>query len=266
MHMKKMVSDYPASVGQEEGAVEALSQESVFSTSTTFTVRTLAAWGVHIFTAGGIVAALLSIIAVSEGDWRGVFIWLFVALVIDGVDGTLARAARVSEVLPRMDGKMIDTVVDFTTYAIVPAYFFYQAGLAPAGWNLPCAAAMLLAAALYYGKEGMVSDDMHFVGFPVLWNVFVFFLFFIFSFPGWLNAALVGLFSILHFVPIKFAYPSRALRWRTLTLAVGLAAMAAGGAIIWLYPDNPVWLKGVTVAALAYFAGLAGWETFGYNK
>ena len=223
----------------------------------------LQAWGVHLFTAMGIVFALLALIAVSDRDWREVFLWLFLALVVDGVDGTLARRARVIQVLPEVNGKMIDSVIDFTTYALVPAFFFYQAGLAPPGWGLICASVMLLSAVLYYGKEGMISDSMHFVGFPVLWNVFVFFDFFIFVLPGWANVLLVFFFAVLHFVPIKFAYPSRATRWQGFTLFISLIALFAAALIIIEYPERSFALRTIVVVAAAYFIGLALWETYG---
>jgi phosphatidylcholine synthase len=146
---------------------------------------------------------------------------------------------------------------------VVPAFLFYRAGLAPPGWNVVCAAVMLLAAALYYGKEGMIADTMHFVGFPVLWNVFVFFAFFVFHLPGWLNAALVFFFAVLHFVPIKFAYPSRTTRRRGLTLTISIAALLAAAWIIWGYPERYPLLNGVTIAAAVYFSALALWETYG---
>ncbi|MGE3067044.1 MAG: phosphatidylcholine synthase, partial [Hyphomicrobiaceae bacterium] len=58
------------------------------------TQRLLAA-GVHVFTACGVVCALLAILAALEGAWERSFLWLGVALVIDGVDGTLARLTAV---------------------------------------------------------------------------------------------------------------------------------------------------------------------------
>ena len=122
---------------------------------------------------------------------------------------------------------------------------------------------MLLSAAVYYGKEGMIADTMHFVGFPVLWNVFVFFAFFIFDFPGYLNAALAGLFAVLHFVPVKYPYPSRATRLRLLSLLVSGAGMLSALWIIWHYPrEYPLW-NAVAIAAALYFFSLALWETFG---
>lgn len=222
----------------------------------------IAAWLVHIFTASGIAVALLAFIAVSDRDWREVYLWLFVALLIDGVDGTLARKARVTEVLPQMSGKMVDSVIDFTTYAMIPAFFFYQAQLAPEGWHFACAAVMVISSALYYGKEGMIADTMHFVGFPALWNVFVFFDFFVFDLPGWLNAAMVILFAALHFIPIKFAYPSRSTRWRGLTLAISIAALIAAALLIWEYPARSPFLQIVVVVAAVYFVILAVLETY----
>lgn len=219
------------------------------------------AWSVHVFTASGIVFAFLALLAANRHDWREAMFWLFVCFFIDAADGTLARRFRVTEVLPFMDGKMIDAVIDFTTYAFIPAYIFYEAGLAPPGWELLCAAAMLLVAALYYGKEGMISEDYRFVGFPVLWNVFVFYALFVLTLPPWLNAVLVFIFAILHFVPLRFAYPSRMGRYQGLSIGVTLLAAIATVWIIWIYPQRSSIANGVVMAAAVYFLGLAVWET-----
>ncbi|MEO1749134.1 MAG: hypothetical protein AAFR27_11065, partial [Pseudomonadota bacterium] len=75
------------------------------------------------------------------------------------------RWFNVKEVLPYMDGKTIDYVIDFATYAIIPAYLFYEAQLAPPSVLLLSTFTILMVSAIYYGKEGMVSEDMQFVGF-----------------------------------------------------------------------------------------------------
>src|SRR5690349_23052289 len=82
--------------------------------------RKLLAWGVHIFTASGVVIGLLALIAVVNRNFRGALLWLFIAVVVDTVDGALARAVRVKEVLPYVDGRMLDYVIDFTNDVIVP--------------------------------------------------------------------------------------------------------------------------------------------------
>jgi phosphatidylcholine synthase len=189
------------------------------------------AWLVHIFTASGIIPAFYAIIAVSEKNFLMAFVMLMIAHFIDGVDGTLARRARVTEVLPWMSGKMMDCIIDFSTYAIIPAYAMYMMG--PEFWpSVPYVREVsimlvLLVSTLYYGKEGMVSSDYYFIGFPVLWNWVAFYLYYIFSWGGWANVSLIWICAILHFVPIKFVYPSRTKRWMKLNLALFFTLMFA---------------------------------------
>ena len=64
----------------------------------------------------------MALLAAAQGRWVAMFVWLAVALFIDGVDGTLARRFRVAEILPRWSGDALDLVVDFTTYVFVPAF------------------------------------------------------------------------------------------------------------------------------------------------
>lgn len=226
----------------------------------------LLAWSVHIFTASGLLAGFMAILAINVKNWRSAMAWLFVALVIDGIDGTFARKFKTKKVLPNINGKTMDYVIDFSTYAIIPAYFFYNAELVYSNWNLPLTFLILIVSVIYYGKEGMVSDDYYFIGFPVMWNVVVFYLIFVFSLNKSGNAAIIVIFSILHFVPIKFAYPSRATRLKTLTIIVTAILLLAMPAIVWLYPNTPIWIKWIANLCLAYFGILAVLDTFEIGK
>ena len=220
------------------------------------------AWSVHIFSASGLLAAFMSILAISDKNWRAAMAWLLVCLLIDGIDGTFARKFNVKKVLPHINGKTIDYVIDFATYAIIPAYFFYSADLVEPSWNLPLTFLILIVSAIYYGKEGMVSDDNYFVGFPVMWNVVVFYLVFIFSASLWFNAAIIIIFSILHFIPIKFAYPSRATRLKTITIIFTTLIMLVMPLAVWFYPNVPNLLKLLAIGNLTYFGLLAAFDTF----
>lgn len=226
----------------------------------------LLAWGVHLFTASGLIAAFMSILAINAQDWREAMLWLFLALFIDGIDGTFARLLKVQEVLPGMDGKMIDYVVDFITYALIPAYFFYMADLVPGIGGLLMSFLMLLTAAIYYGKDGMVSEDMHFIGFPVLWNLILFILVIVLPLPPIGNIIVIVLFSILHFIPIKFAYPSRAIRFKNLTLAISFFSLLTSLWAIWIFPVRKGWLSGMILAGMAYYLILALYETYGMKR
>lgn len=227
-------------------------------------MRKLAAWSVHVFTASGLLAGFMGLIAVSEGNYRAAMAWVLLTLVIDGIDGTFARLARVGEVLPEVSGKTIDYVIDFYTYAILPAYLFYEAMDMAYLPRLLCSFAMLLSAAIYYGKEGMVSEDgRHFVGFPVMWNMVVYvFVFVTPQLPTSATVSLVMGFSALHFVPVLFAYPSRGGRWWPLTLTATAAFILAAIMNVWYYPEPSGPWRAICLITILYYAILATVDTY----
>src|SRR5487761_967388 len=139
--------------------------------------RRAAAFSVHVFTALGAGVALLALMEAVREHWTAMFWWLGVALVIDGVDGPMARRLDVARVQPNWSGEVLDLVVDFVTYVFVPAYAITASGLL-----LPLAAPLLgagiaVSGALYFADRRMKSDDNHFRGFPGLWNIAAFYLF-----------------------------------------------------------------------------------------
>lgn len=221
-----------------------------------------AAWSVHMFTASGLIAGFLAVLAIHAQDWRVATFWMLLTLVIDGVDGTFARMANVKEVLPGIDGKTIDYVIDFCTYAIIPTYFFYQSGLVEDQYAIPVSVLILLVSSIYYGRDGMVSDDFYFIGFPVMWNMVILLMFFVFQFSSSVNIALIIFFSIIHFVPIKFVYPSRAPRLQKLTISATVVLLASLIAVVFIYPATQFWLNALVWAAILYFAALAFYDTY----
>jgi len=231
------------------------------STSTYSPIQKIMAWSVHIFTASGICSAFMAILAVADHKWVEAFWWLLLCQLIDGVDGGFARLFRVKEVLPKMNGGTIDNVIDFVTYAVIPAYFFYEAELVSEVLNLPLTFLILLVSAIYYGKEGMVSEDNYFIGFPVIWNIAVFFMFFVFHVSPFWNTVYIITLCILHFVPIKFVYPSRASKqfWPTLIATINL--FVALIMILFNYPETTIW-NYLAELSVFYYAGVAIYNTW----
>ncbi|MDJ0929534.1 CDP-alcohol phosphatidyltransferase family protein [Breoghania sp.] len=105
------------------------------------------------------------------------FAWLGVALVVDGVDGPLARAVNVTERLPTWSGAALDFVIDYATYVLLLAFAIATVGLMSTSYNLIAAGLVVVSGALYFAYEGMKLPDNCFRGFPVTWNMFVFVLF-----------------------------------------------------------------------------------------
>ena len=78
------------------------------------------AWLVHAFTGSGAIFAFIAGWGVIHGYDRLALAALFTATIVDGVDGMLARRARVKEVLPEIDGGRIDDIVDYMTFVLIP--------------------------------------------------------------------------------------------------------------------------------------------------
>ena len=146
------------------------------------------------------------------------FVCLGVALVVDGVDGTIARHAKVAEVLPRWSGDVLDLVVDFVTYVFVPAYAIAAGGLLPDPLALPAGIVIVVTGALYFADRQMKTADNYFRGFPTLWNAAAFYLFVLKPAP-WLAAAIVAVLAVTTFLPFKFLHPMRVRRLRVLNIA-----------------------------------------------
>ena len=133
--------------------------------------RKVGAFAIHVLTASGAALALLALILATGGQWTAMFACLGLALVVDGVDGPLARGLQVKDVLPRWDGAGLDFVVDFTTYVFVPAYAIAASGLMPDGFGVPAAIVIVITGALYFADRSMKTDDNYFRGFGRNWNL-----------------------------------------------------------------------------------------------
>jgi phosphatidylcholine synthase len=186
-----------------------------------------AAFAVHLFTATGAGVALLAMLEAVREHWANMFGWLGVALVIDAIDGPIARKLDVARLQPNWSGETLDLVVDFVTYVFVPAYAITASGLL-----LPLAAPLLgigivVSSALYFADRRMKAADNHFRGFPALWNAAAFYLFLLHLRPGVSSLAIAVLIA-LTFAPFHVLHPVRVvrLRWLTLWLLAAWAVLA----------------------------------------
>ena len=222
--------------------------------------RRLSAWGVHAFTASGVVLGLLALLAAVDGDAKLCLAWLGLALVVDGVDGTLARRASVKEVLPGIDGSVLDLVIDYLTYVVVPAVLMYRFGLFPTGLGVPLAAWILMTSLYCFSNTGMKSGDNYFVGFPAIWNVVALYLWTLALNP-WINTTVVVVLGLLTFTTVKFLHPFRVRRWMRLNIVVSTAWLASSAALVALHPARPDVAWAVWLASSAYYVAICAWRT-----
>jgi phosphatidylcholine synthase len=212
------------------------------------------AFAVHVFTAAGAALALVGLLAAAQGAWEAMFLCLGIALVIDGIDGTIARAVKVAELLPRWSGDVLDLVVDFVTYVFVPAYAIAAGGLLPPGLGAPAGILIVMTGAIYFADRRMKTADHYFRGFPTLWNVVAFYLF-VLKPPPWLAAGLVALLAVLTFMPFKFLHPFRVVRLRFVSMgAVLLWSLLAAYALLRSLEPGPLVAGGLVVLAVYFLA------------
>jgi len=209
------------------------------------------AFSVHILTASGAYLAFLAVVAAGEERFIDMWWWLGLALAVDGVDGPIARKLKVTEVLPNWSGVMLDNVIDYVTYVLVPAYALYESGMIGEPLSFVAAGLIVVSSAIYYADTGMKTDENFFSGFPVVWNMLVF-SFFVIN-PAEMTAFIIVLFAVFAtFLPINFLHPVRVMRLRTINLTVFAIWSLLGAMALLMHFDTPEWLKWVMMAAGFY--------------
>lgn len=194
---------------------------------------------VHLLTATGAVWAMLAMLAAVEGRWDQMFLWLVVALFVDGIDGPLARKYGTKKNAPLFDGVMLDLIIDYLTYVFVPAYALFKSGLLPGlpGWI--AIIVITFASAMYFVDTRMKTKDFSFSGFPACWNMVVLVIFSIKPDPM-ISLAVVTFLAVAMFVPIKFVHPQRTKRWRKITspMAIAWCVFAGWAAYVGFHPES----------------------------
>ena len=201
----------------------------------------------------GAVWGLLAILAIVNHEWQVAFVWMAMSIFVDGFDGFLARRARVKEVLPGFDGALLDNMIDYLNYVMVPALFVYVADFLPTNFALVGAVFIMFSSAYQFCQGDAKTDDHYFKGFPSYWNIMVFYLF-VLNLGHWTNLAIIIVLSILVFVPIHYIYPSRTERAQTLTMGLGIIWGVVNVIILALHPDHAPWLVWASLLYVVYYS------------
>ncbi len=219
----------------------------------------IAAWLVHLYTALSAVFGVWALVAISQRDFPLAIALMWVTLIIDGTDGTLARAVKVRERIPWFDGRRLDDICDYFTYVLVPAYFLIHTSLLPhPAWI----AFPVLASAYGFSRDDAKTDDHFFLGFPSLWNLIAMYLY-ILQWPAKFNLAILLTLSALVFVPIRYLYPSQTRRFRAMNVSV-LSVWALAFCILTLQPSQDLRLDWVYASLVGpiYYVGISLWLQF----
>ena len=211
-------------------------------TTTIPLIQRIAAWGVHLLTAISGVFGLFTLNAIYHHEFITAFWFMWAAVFIDAIDGSLARAVNVKLAAPKIDGALLDNLLDYVNYVITPAFFLIISEMLPAKFSLIITSIIVLASAYQFTQRDAKTDDHFFKGFPSYWNIVVFYLY-IFQSSQITNAIVLLSLAVLVFVPMKYVYPSRLdylTRKKSLRILTHLASVGYGIAtigILWNYPE-----------------------------
>jgi phosphatidylcholine synthase len=202
------------------------------------------------------VLGTLALIDTASGELARAAIYMLVALSIDSVDGTLARRVGVSTLVPSIDGRRLDDIVDYFNYAVVPAFFLVEIGALP---DPLFVVPILLASAYGFSQQNAKTEDAFFLGWPSYWNVVAIDIWLLDVSQG-PATAIVLLLSALVFVPLKYVYPSRLKRMRvTVNLGGLIWILATAAAVTWPERTARFHLAEWTLVYPALYVGVSAW-------
>jgi phosphatidylcholine synthase len=216
-----------------------------------------AAWLVHVYTATGTVFAMLTVIAVLEGETVRA-LWLgLAAMVVDGTDGMLARHLEVKRWVPWFDGALLDNIVDYLTYAFTPMVLLWSTGYLGDGTSATVLAVMpLLASAYQFCRVDAKTEDHLFLGFPSYWNVVAFYVIVLDLGPTAV-AVVLTVCAALVFIPVGYVYPSRTDTLRGLTLVLTTLWLVSYAVLLTQLPSpSSVWVT-ISLVYVVYYVALS---------
>ena len=177
---------------------------------------------VHFLTGSGIIFSFLALVSVIEGFKLQTFMFLGVALIIDIIDGTLARRYKIDVIFPNIDGKTLDTIIDYINYILIPCIMLYKFNYLPQNFSLIIPIVILCISLYSYINIKLIDASFSYLGFPSIWNIILLYLE-ILSFNKWINLLIIIFFVFLKFIPFKVLHPMRfpKLKKTNITLLFG---------------------------------------------
>lgn len=225
-------------------------------------------WYVHCATALGAVCGMMGLISVSDHNAKSALLWLVAAQVLDGIDGPVARAWHVQTCVPRIDGYILDLVIDYVTCAVVPIVFLYEFDMMPDHTSLVVGAFLLFSSALWFSRTDMMTGDHWFNGFPAVWNLAIPTIFLVqgtnpTELNQWINLTVVVVLALTQLTNLKFVHPVQVHKFRVLTITMFVIWMAVMTFLTLILPgDANLISKLAVVAPGLYQLGLMVWRTF----
>lgn len=210
------------------------------------------AYGVHLLTALGAALGLWAIILTYDGYYQEAIWAMAVSVIIDSIDGTLARAVGTKKHASKIDGALMDNIIDFVTWTVAPLVWIYATMELSVWVLLFCAVTSVFG----FSNTRAKTSDHFFLGFPSYWNFVVFYIYLL-NLPETFASAILLAFAFVTFLPVKFIYPSRTPFLRSLTLILGGIFTLQLLLLLYYFDDSPALLIYSSFLFPVYYFGLS---------
>lgn len=218
-------------------------------------------FGLHVLTATGAVAGLFALEAVFDGRIRAALLWLLVCQILDGIDGPLARQIDIELHAPKINGHILDLVVDFVTCVVVPVVLMLHLHVVPHRSQMFIASIVVLTSALWFARTDQETPDVWFNGFPATWNIVIPTLIVLGTSPR-ISAGIIVVLAFMQLTTVKFPHVVRSGGPRKATWVAATIYLCA---LTWLsasYPDESSLARAALLIAPAYLATIVVWRTW----
>ena len=117
-----------------------------------------------IFTLANLLLGVLSLIFTMDDQFKRSAVMILLAMVLDGMDGRLAR--RLDATSPF--GKELDSLADLVSFGVAPAILLYALGIKNLGLlGLSLTLAFALCGAIRLAKFNTLNISNYFIGVPI---------------------------------------------------------------------------------------------------
>jgi CDP-diacylglycerol--serine O-phosphatidyltransferase len=119
----------------------------------------------NMITVSNLLLGLVSIIFASDGKFKEAAVMILFSVILDGMDGKVARKLDVSSLF----GKELDSLSDLVSFGVAPALLMYEQILQKdfGLWGLIAVLLFVTCGALRLARFNVLNISEYFVGIPI---------------------------------------------------------------------------------------------------
>ena len=161
----------------------------------------LLCWFTHLLTVSAAIVGLWAIQCLFQNKMNLAFILIISTIIIDSIDGPLARLLNVREYTPNIDGALLDNIVDYFTWVLLPCLLLATHPLFSLGTTIALTCAIVIASGYQFCCKDAKVAGQYFKRYPSAWSGCVLAMYLI-NWPKSLLLSILIVFVLFSFIPV----------------------------------------------------------------